>query len=156
MVKFWQVWNIALKSSYRKCSIKKAALKKLAILIGKHLRWSLFLIDLQAYKPTTLLQRDSNTGVFLWILWKFYKHLFQRTSVNDCFWTLLIQSGRNNGKNRDASWDNNRRPILNRCSWIHVILVSHYWPIQTHHNGKEIERKLRSTVLLTQWFEYCQ
>ena len=41
--------NIALKSSYRMCSIKNAVLKNLAILltlIGKHLCWSLFLINL--------------------------------------------------------------------------------------------------------------
>ena len=90
MVKFCQVSNIALKSSYRKCSIKKAVLKHLAILIGKHLCWSLFLINLQAYKPTTFLQRDSNTAVF-----KIFKNTcFKKTPVNDCFWTLLIQSGR--------------------------------------------------------------
>ena len=45
---------------------KKAVLKNLAILIEKYLCWSLFLINLlQAYKPATLLQRDSNTGVFM-------------------------------------------------------------------------------------------
>ena len=41
--------NIALKSSYRMCSIKNAVLKNLAILIGKHLCWSLFLINLEVY-----------------------------------------------------------------------------------------------------------
>ena len=41
MVNFWQVSNIGLKSSYRMCSIKKAVLKNLATLIGKHLHWSL-------------------------------------------------------------------------------------------------------------------
>ena len=56
---------MGLKSSHRRCSIKKAVLKNLAILIEKYLCWSLFLINLQAYKPATLLQRDSNTGVFL-------------------------------------------------------------------------------------------
>ena len=42
MVKFWQVSNIALTSSYRRCSIKKTVLKHLAILIGKHLCWVSF------------------------------------------------------------------------------------------------------------------
>ena len=41
---------------------KKAILKNLAILIRKHWCWNLFLINFQAYKPATLLQRDSNTG----------------------------------------------------------------------------------------------
>ena len=71
MVKFWQVSNIVLKRSYQRCSIKKAVLKNLAILIAKHLCWSLFLINLQAYKAEALLQRDSNTVVFLWVLRSF-------------------------------------------------------------------------------------
>ena len=65
MVKFRQVSNIALESSHRRYSIEEAVLKNLVILIEKYLCWSLFLINLQAYKPATLLQRDSNTGVFL-------------------------------------------------------------------------------------------
>ena len=67
MVKFWQVSNITLKSNYRRCSIKEAVPKHFAKLIGKHLCWSLFSINLQTYKPATLLGKDSNTGVFLWI-----------------------------------------------------------------------------------------
>ena len=46
---------------------------------GKHLCWSYFLIKLQACRFAILLKRDSNTGVFLWILW--------RTSANSCFCT---------------------------------------------------------------------
>ena len=71
MVKFWQDSNIVLKRSYQRCCIKKAVVKNLAILIAKHLCWSLFLINLQAYKAATLLQRDSNTVVFLWVLRSF-------------------------------------------------------------------------------------
>ena len=42
--------------------------------------------------------------------------------------------------------------LIHSCSWIHIILVSHYLPVQTHHNGKEIENELlRSIVLLTWW-----
>ena len=42
--------------------------------------------------------------------------------------------------------------LIHPCSWIHIILVSHYLPVQTHNNGKEIEKKLlHSIVLLTQW-----
>ena len=108
-----QVSNIALKSIHQRCSTRKAVLQNLAKLIEKYLCWSLFLINLQAYKPPTLLQRDSNTGVFLWILRKFWKPLFQRASVNNCFWTLLIQCGRNNRKNRDVSRDDNQRRIQN-------------------------------------------
>ena len=43
-------------------------LKNFAIFTEKHLCWSLFLIKLQASRPATLLKRDSDKGVFLWIL----------------------------------------------------------------------------------------
>ena len=51
-------------------------LKNLAILIEKYLCCSLFLINLQAYQPATLLQRDPNTGVSMQILRNFKKPLF--------------------------------------------------------------------------------
>ena len=46
------------------CFVKKGVLKNLANFIGKHLRWSLFIIKQQDFWFTTLLKRDSNTGVF--------------------------------------------------------------------------------------------
>ena len=52
------------RSSYRRCSIKKAVLKNFAIFTGKRLCWGLFLIKLQVSRPATLLKRDSNTGNF--------------------------------------------------------------------------------------------
>ena len=51
------------RSSHRICS-KKTVLKNFTISTRKHLCWSLFLIKLQAF-----LKWDSNTEVFLWILW---------------------------------------------------------------------------------------
>ena len=42
-------------------------------------------MKLQAVRPATLLKRDSNTVVFLWILWNFPEHLFWRISENGCF-----------------------------------------------------------------------
>ena len=65
MEKFWQVFKHSFKKQPPQVFYKKAALKNSAILMGKYLRWSLFFINLQAYKPATLLQRDSNTSVFL-------------------------------------------------------------------------------------------
>ena len=81
MVNFWQVSNVALKSSHWRCSIKKAVLKNLAML---NLYWSLFLINLQAYKPVTLLERDSNIGFFLWILRYFKGHLW--ATASELYW----------------------------------------------------------------------
>ena len=56
------------RSSHRWCSLNKKFLKNFAIFIRKHLCWSCFLIKLQASRHATLLKRDSNTGVYLWIL----------------------------------------------------------------------------------------
>ena len=39
-------------------------LKNFAMFTGKHLRWSLFLINMQAWRPETLLKKDSNIGFF--------------------------------------------------------------------------------------------
>ena len=95
MVKFWQVSNIALRSSYRMCSIKNVALKNLAILTGKHLHWSLFLINLEVYKPATLLDvfRDDNQrrieNPMKHLKWSFLqKYLAVFGSVKTC---LLFQ-----------------------------------------------------------------
>ena len=45
--------------------LKKVAFKNFAMFRVKHLCWSLFLIKLPTFRPTTLLKRDSNTGAFL-------------------------------------------------------------------------------------------
>ena len=47
---------------------KNSALKNFAIFKGKYLCWSLILIKLQAFRPATLLKRDSKTGAFLRML----------------------------------------------------------------------------------------
>ena len=69
---------------------KKAVLKNFAIFTGKHLRWSLFSMKLQAFTATILLKRHSNTGVFLWTLQNFQEQLFWRTSGNGCFCSLSL------------------------------------------------------------------
>ena len=48
---------------------KIGVLKNFTICTGKHLCWSLFLMKLQAWRPATLLKIDSNTGVYLWMLY---------------------------------------------------------------------------------------
>ena len=67
--RLWQpilsLWYVCLLANYRsiheRCFIKKAVLKKFAMFTGKDLCLSLFLIQF-------LWKRDSDTGVFLWIL----------------------------------------------------------------------------------------
>ena len=62
---------IALKIAQQQSSMNKGVLKNFAVLTGKHLRWSPFLKKLQLFRASTLLRRDSNTGVFLSLLWNF-------------------------------------------------------------------------------------
>ena len=75
---FWEnfYWEISkfckkFRSSHQKCSIKKAVLENFVIFTGKDLCWKFFLIKSQDWRPTTLLKRDFNTGIFLWILRNF-------------------------------------------------------------------------------------
>ena len=55
-------------------------LKNFANFTWKHLSWSLFFKKLQAFRPATLLKRDSYTGAFLWNLRNSEEHLFRKTS----------------------------------------------------------------------------
>ena len=72
------------RRSHTRCSVKKHVLKNFANFSGKHLCWSLSLIHLKASRPTTLLKKDSNTGVFLLNFQNFYENLVWRTSANYC------------------------------------------------------------------------
>ena len=65
----WQ-WSLS-RSSHRRCSVNNDGLRNYANFTGKHLCWSLFLIQLEIWRPVTLLNKDSNTGVFLWNLRNF-------------------------------------------------------------------------------------
>ena len=42
-------------------------LKNFGIFIGGYLCWSLYSIKFQAWRPTSSLKRDSNSGIFVWI-----------------------------------------------------------------------------------------
>ena len=46
---------------------------------------------MQTLNSATLFKRESSTGVFLWILRHFYKHLFSRTSENGCSCGNLVK-----------------------------------------------------------------
>ena len=63
--------------------IKITIVNTFAIFRRKCLFWSPFLIKLQELRPATLLKRDSNTDVFLWILQNlFEKYLQTAASVH--------------------------------------------------------------------------
>ena len=62
---------------------EKAPHKDLAMITGnKHLCWSLCLVKLQASRPATLLNTDSNKVFSCVILRSFYEQLFQKTKAN--------------------------------------------------------------------------
>ena len=48
-----------------------------------------FLIKLQGFRPATFFKGDSNTGIFLRNLRNFQKHLFWRTSAQNCIYKLM-------------------------------------------------------------------
>ena len=68
------------RNSHQRCSRKKGVLKNFTKLTGKHLCQNLFF-----NKVSGVSLQHSGTGVFLWILQKFYEHLFYRTPPDDCF-----------------------------------------------------------------------
>ena len=65
------LWINKVQSSRSQMSCKIDVFKNFAVITGKHLCWSLFVIKLPACKPANLLKRDSNTSVFLLILLNF-------------------------------------------------------------------------------------
>ena len=72
---------------------KKGVLKNFAHFTGKHLCWSLFLIQLQVFRPATLLKRDSNAGAFLRNLKIFKSTYFEeylRTTASVVSFSMFI------------------------------------------------------------------
>ena len=53
------------RSSHRRCSVKKDALKNFAIFTGKHLSWGLFLIKLQALTAASVSRLFSDKSKIL-------------------------------------------------------------------------------------------
>ena len=84
--------NLITKLLYRSsCSqvfLKIGVLTNFVIFTGKNLYWSLFLIKLHTWPTENLLKRDSNTGVFLWILRNFLEQPFLQNTSGGCFCTL--------------------------------------------------------------------
>ena len=65
---------------------KKVVPKNFSIFTRTYLCLSFFLIKLLNFRSANLLKRDSNTGVFLWILQNFWKRLILKKI---CEWLLL-------------------------------------------------------------------
>ena len=58
-------WELKFRSSRSQMFFKIGVLKNFAIVTGKHISWSLFLIKLQGFRPATFLEREFNTCAFL-------------------------------------------------------------------------------------------
>ena len=56
---------------------------------------SLFLNKIAGLRPASLLKTDSDTVVFLWILWNFSQHFFCRRPPGDYFFSLGLSSVQN-------------------------------------------------------------
>ena len=87
-----QLISVPDRSTRSQMFFKIDVLKDFAIFRGKNLCWSLFLVKLQDFRPTTLSNRDSNRDVFLWILRNFLEQLLLRnTSGGYCCHQKFIQ-----------------------------------------------------------------
>ena len=70
------------KISHSQAFFKIGSLENFEIFTVIKLRWNLLIIKMQAWRPET--KKDSNTGVFLWILWNFWEHLFLQNTSGGC------------------------------------------------------------------------
>ena len=90
-------WTDACLNNWLNMFLRIGVLKNFAIFTGKHLCWNLLLIKSQGWRPATLLKRDSNTGVFLWILWNFSPPA-SAWSFNNIFLCIEKPTSRSNVK----------------------------------------------------------
>ena len=78
------LWNETV-SEITDVFYKTGVLRNFTKFIWKHLCWSLFFNKVAGLRPETLLKRDSNTGVFRWILWNFLRTTFLQNPCGGCF-----------------------------------------------------------------------
>ena len=149
---------------------KKAVLKNFAIFTGKRLCWSLFLIKLQDSSPAFLLKRDSNTGLFLWILRNFKEHLFWRTSANRYFCLFQVNSLKHLKKIHSKSkvieqiwkyfapWTSYEKKSLKCAIWIFMFSCAnlHYRHAQTNSYRVLNSRSVKITDMKSDpmWISY--
>ena len=74
-----------VRGSRPKMFFGTGALQDFAVYVEKLMCWSLFLIKLKAWGPTTFSRRDSSESVFLWKLRNFWEQFF----VERLWWLLL-------------------------------------------------------------------
>ena len=97
-------------------SFKIGVLKSFAIFTGKYQCCSLFIIKLQVCKPATLLKRDFNTGVFLWILRNVKNSFF--------YWTITVAAFLSDVWNLSELHEEHKRLLLS-CSGFYIDNLDH-------------------------------
>ena len=99
----FQTQSLNIQNQPPEMFCQKKVFLKSSNFLGKHLK---------AWSPATLFKRDSNTSVFLWLLWNFWEHLFWRGSVND-----YSQYSYTAQKTKFSMKD-----FLSKCDWIRSFL----------------------------------
>ena len=87
--------ELNVRSSHQSSSVKRGVFRIFASFTGRQLCWSLFLIELQTFRPAALLKIDSNTDVFPWNLQDFYLIWSLRTPASEACsftWTSLFNN----------------------------------------------------------------
>ena len=70
---------VRIKSSHPEMLLcEKSVLENSAIFTGKNLCW-----------PATVLKRNPNTSVFVWILWSSWEKLLLWKNSGGCFWRII-------------------------------------------------------------------
>ena len=72
---------------------EKGVLRNVTKFTWKHLCWSFFFNKVPGLRPENLLKRESNTGVFWWILRNFLRKLFLQKPSGGCFfktWKIAV------------------------------------------------------------------
>ena len=80
-----------IRSSHQRWSVKKCCFKYLAIFTGKHLFWSLFLINLQSFRPSIFL-KENPAQVFSYEYCKIFKNTYSEEHLRTAASGLIINS----------------------------------------------------------------
>ena len=78
------LWNETVRQ-ITEMFCKKGAPRNFTKFTWKHLCWSLFFNKIAGLRPKNLLKRDSDTGVFWWILLNFLRTPFLQNPSGGCF-----------------------------------------------------------------------
>ena len=81
--------ELNVRSSLQNYSVKKGVFRNFASFTEKQLRWSLFLIELQAFRPAALLKRRLQQRCFPGGFTKFLIKTNLK-SAKACFWNLFF------------------------------------------------------------------